>query len=156
MPSHSTDGALLTELAHVLARVQGQLEEATQELADPAGLTAARWQVLRAVNGAPAPASQIARALGLTRQAVQQTADALEANGLIRFRANPHHKRAKLIEATALGRQRLAAVQARQVAWANRLARRLGREFLDASIEGVRALGAELERERARRVARKG
>jgi len=151
MASHSIDGALLTELVTVLPRVQGQLEEAARKLAEPSSLTAARWLVLSAVECAPASAAQVARAIGLTRQAVQQTADALEGDGLIQFRANPRHKRAKLIEATALGRQRFAAVQARQIAWANRLAKRLGRASLDASLRGVRALAAELARDSARR-----
>jgi DNA-binding MarR family transcriptional regulator len=151
MASHSVTGALLTALANELARVHGQLDEAAQTLADPSGLTAARWQVLSAVASAPAPAAQVARVMGLTRQAVQQTADALEAEGLIRYRANPNHKRAKLIEATALGRQRLGAAQARQVAWANRLGKRLGRGLLEDCLSGVRAIGAELTRDRARR-----
>lgn len=151
MASHSIDGGLLTELAFELARLQSQLDEAAQLLAEPSGLTAARWQVLSAVAGAPAPAAQVARTMGLTRQAVQQTADALEAEGLIQYRANPNHKRAKLIEATALGRQRLATAQARQIAWANRLGKRLGRSALQASLAGIRAIGAELARDRARR-----
>jgi DNA-binding MarR family transcriptional regulator len=151
MASHSIDGGLLTELAIELARVQSQLDELAQMLAEPAGLTAARWQVLSAVARVPAPAAHVARSMGLTRQAVQQTADALEAEGLIQYRANPNHKRAKLIEATALGRQRLAAAQARQVAWANRLGKRLGRAALEASLVGIRALGTELARDRARR-----
>lgn len=155
MASHSIDGALLTQLTVELARVQGQLEEAAQTLADPSGLTAARWQVLSAVSAAPAPAAQVARTIGLTRQAVQQTADALEAESLIQYRANPHHKRAKLIEATSLGRQRLAAVEARQVAWANRLAKRIGRATLETTSSGVRALAAEFARESARRAERR-
>jgi DNA-binding MarR family transcriptional regulator len=155
MASHSIDGTLLTELTRELARVQGQLDELAQLLAEPSNLTAARWQVLRAVDGAPAPAAQVARAMGLTRQAVQQTADALEAEGLIQYRANPNHRRAKLIEATALGRQRLAAVQARQIAWANRLGKRLGRASLEASLGGIRTIGVELAKDRARRAAAK-
>jgi len=151
MASHSIDGALLTELALELARVQGQLEDAAHRLAEPSGLTAARCQLLWAVASAPAPAAQVARTMGLTRQAVQQPADALEAEGLIQYRANPHHKRAKLIEATTLGRQRLAAAQARQIAWANRLGKRFGRASLEAWLAGVRAIGAELGRDRARR-----
>lgn len=151
MASHSIDGGLLTELALELARAQSQLDEAAQRLAEPSGLTAARWQVLGAVASAPAPAAQVARTIGLTRQAVQQTADALEAEGLIQYRANPNHKRAKLIEATSLGRQRLAAAQARQIVWANRLGKRLGRASLEACLAGIRAIGAELARDRARR-----
>ena len=154
MGSHSIDGALLTQLTAELGRLQGQLEDAAQLLSEPSGLTAARSQVLSAVTRVPAPAAHVARAIGLTRQAVQQTADALEADGLIQYRANPQHKRAKLIEATALGRQRLAAVEARQVAWANRLGKRLGRASLETTLEGARALGVELARERARRAGK--
>lgn len=155
MASHSIDGALFTELSLELGRLQSQLAEATQRLAEPSSLTSARWQVLSAVHAAPAPAAQVARLMGLTRQAVQQTADVLEAEGLIQYRANPNHKRAKLIEATLLGRQRLAAVRARQVAWANRLGKRIGRASLQASREGIRVIGAELARDRARRAAAK-
>src|SRR5690606_23251823 len=77
-----------------------------EELARPAGLTAARWQVLGAVLTEPLTVSGIARAMGITRQSVQRIADLLVDQGLAEYRTNPAHRRAKLLAPTAAGRAR--------------------------------------------------
>lgn len=73
----------------------------------PLGLTSARWQILGAVVQAdrPQPVAWLARDLGANRQNVQRIINDLEADGLISFEANPHHKRAQLVVLTAKGRQ---------------------------------------------------
>ena len=54
----------------------------------------------------PLPVSAIARDMGITRQAVQRTADVLVERGLADYRDNPAHRRAKLVALTAAGRER--------------------------------------------------
>ena len=80
-------------------RLNGQLLAVAEELARPVGLTAAWWQVLGAALGEPQSVSEIARAMGLTRQSVQRIADLLVERGLAAYADNPAHRRAKLVHA---------------------------------------------------------
>lgn len=70
------------------------------------GLTSARWLVLGAVAlaAAPIPVAQIARNMGLTRQAVQRLTNEMSAAGLVELRDNPRHRRARVVVLTAEGR----------------------------------------------------
>ncbi|NEC75896.1 MarR family transcriptional regulator, partial [Streptomyces rochei] len=59
---------LLSRAAVGVFRLNGRFLAVAEELARPAGLTAARWQVLGAVLSEPLPVSGIAREMGITRQ----------------------------------------------------------------------------------------
>lgn len=122
----SPAGDAFSALAIRALRLAGLLTAAGDALAAPAGQSSARWQVLAAVEEAPATVAHIARALGLARQSVQRVADLLEADGLAAYRRNPEHARAMLLELTARGRSTLAAIQRAQRAWADRLGAALG------------------------------
>src|SRR3546814_9282310 len=73
----------LSRLVLTVFRLNGGLLEAGDALVRDIGLTSARWQVLgaSAEHGAPQTVSQIARTMGLTRQAVQRVADDLHRAG---------------------------------------------------------------------------
>lgn len=138
-------GALLSEAVVLVFRANGLLLGAGDELAAPSGLTSARWQVLGVIDHGPATQSEVARIMGLTRQSVRETAAALEAERLIGLEDNPHHRRARLMAITELGRRRLREVEARQAAWANRIAARLPRTTLATLVAGMQQLGEALE-----------
>ena len=101
----------ITDLVLETFRLNGRLLASGDALVADLGLTSARWQVIGAMALSPMPLSvaQIARNMGLTRQAVQRLANEMEADGLMRFAPNPHHQRAKLVVLTAarLGKARL-------------------------------------------------
>lgn len=118
-------GYAFSELLIEIFRANGAALAAGDVLTAPVGLTSARWQVMGAIGETPATVSHVARAMGLTRQSVQQVADALERDGFVVYRDNPHHKRAKLIALTNSGAKALAEVEARHALWANRLAKKL-------------------------------
>ena len=130
-PRRTPAGDAFSGLAFRILRVAASLEAAGDALARPAGQTAARWQVLAAIEGEPASVAGIARALGLARQSVQRVADALEAGGLVAYEDNPRHRRARLVRLTPEGRSALLRIQAAQAPWADRLGGRLGAERLD-------------------------
>jgi DNA-binding MarR family transcriptional regulator len=109
-------------------RLNGQFLAVAEELAKPAGLTAAWWQVLGAVLGEPLPVSGIARAMGITRQSVQRIADLLVDKGLAEYRPNPAHRRAKLLAPTAEGRAAVSRIGPGHAAFADRLVRAYGDE----------------------------
>jgi hypothetical protein len=68
---------LLSAASITTFRLNGQFLALAEELARPAGLTVAWWQVLGAVLGEPLPVAGIAREMGLARQSVQRVADIL-------------------------------------------------------------------------------
>ena len=103
-PGESRDA--VTDLVLEVFRLNGELIAMGDAMVAEIGLTSARWQVLGAIalSNTPLPIAQIARNMGLTRQAVQRVANELEAEGFVRFAPNPHHQRAKLCPAHAQGR----------------------------------------------------
>ncbi|GAB3158594.1 MarR family transcriptional regulator [Micromonospora sonneratiae] len=145
MAQLTPSGSALSELVIEVFRANGLLLAAGDDLARPVGLTSARWQVLGVIDHEPSTVSEVARVMGLTRQSVQQTADALARDGLITFEDNPRHRRAKLITLTARGRAALDYVEQRQAEWANRLADRVTLDELRAATRTLRGLARELE-----------
>lgn len=136
-PRLTAAGAAFTELVLAVFRLNGLLLTAGDRLAAPSSLTSARWQVLGVVDHAPVTVAHVARTMGLKRQSVQQTADALVRDGFVVQRDNPHHRRARLIALTPAGRRALRAVEARHAAWANRLATRVDLDALRATVAAL-------------------
>src|SRR5271156_1832795 len=104
-------------------RLNGQLIDAGNRLVRDNGLTSAWWQVLGALDLSPVPlpVAHIARNMGLSRQSVQRVAGLLAEKGLVRFEANPHHQRAKLVVLTRQGSAAVKAAEERQRPWAREM-----------------------------------
>jgi DNA-binding MarR family transcriptional regulator len=115
----SEAGTVLTDIVLAVFRLNGDFLEAAEGIAAPAGITAARWQVLGAILDQPKSVAEIARHMGLARQSVQRLADILVREGLAAYAANPVHKRAKLVRLTASGRGAINRLAERQHTWAN-------------------------------------
>ncbi|MEU9266284.1 MarR family transcriptional regulator [Streptomyces sp. NPDC048251] len=136
---------LLSRSALGVFRLNGQFLAVAEELAGPAGLTAARWQVLGAVLGDPLPVSGIARAMGITRQSVQRVADLLVEHGLAEYRPNPAHRRAKLLAPTEAGRAAVARIDPGHEALADRLAEAFGQAELAEAVHVLERLSKVLD-----------
>ncbi|HEY9621529.1 MAG TPA: MarR family transcriptional regulator [Crinalium sp.] len=145
MSEPSANGSAFTELILEVFRLNGLLLEAGDRLTHPVGLSSARWQVLGVVEHQPTPVAHVARMMGLTRQSVQQTADALASDGFITYTDNPHHRRAKLMTITLKGRKALDYVQQCQVDWANQVSETFSLEALETAITVLRQLRKSLE-----------
>jgi DNA-binding MarR family transcriptional regulator len=137
----------ITELVLETFRLNGRLLVSGDALVADLGLSSARWQVLGAMALSPVPLSvaQIARNMGLTRQAVQRLANEMEADGLLRFAPNPHHQRAKLVLLTAAGKTAFAAAMKRQAAWAAALGRGFVARDIAAAATTLRTIRRRLE-----------
>ncbi len=146
-PAHTPQGARLTELILDVFKLNGRLLGAGDQLVAGLGLTGARWQVLGALAfcGAAQPVANIARAMGLTRQAVQRVVNELEAEGFLTFAPNPHHQRAKLVALSKSGTRAFQAASKRQVPWANQLARRIPVRDIRTALGVVREVTLRLE-----------
>ncbi|NEE09174.1 MarR family transcriptional regulator [Streptomyces sp. SID7499] len=126
-------------------RLNGQFLAVAEELARPAGLTAAWWQVLGAVLGEPLPVSGIARAMGITRQSVQRIADLLVERELAEYRPNPAHRRAKLLAPTDEGRAAIRRIDPGHAAFADRLAEAFGEADLAEAVRLLERLSTVLD-----------
>jgi DNA-binding MarR family transcriptional regulator len=133
-------GDAFSALVARIFRLNGLLAAAGDAHSRPAGPSSARWQVLAMLEGEPVTVAGIARVLGLARQSVQRIADLLEADGLVRYVDNPRHRRARLAELTGEGRATLAAIQAAQRPWANRVGGVVGERDLRRAAETLDAL----------------
>src|SRR6266568_6514476 len=121
--TRTAEGGAATEVVLETFRVNGLLLAAGNRLAARERLTPARWQVLGAVAlaGRPLTVPQIARRMGLTRQAVQASVNLLLADAMVETGENLDHRRSPLIALTEVGRQKYAAVDRRQIRWINEL-----------------------------------
>jgi len=139
--------AAVTELVLEVLRLNGRLITSGDALVAKIGLTSARWQVLGAIaiQASPLPVVRIADAMGLARQSVQRTVDALEHGGIVTFRPNPHHKRAKLVALTAKGSALYRSAMRLQKPWATKLAASLDTASLDITRSVLRTLRTRLE-----------
>jgi DNA-binding MarR family transcriptional regulator len=136
---------LLSRSALGVFRLNGQFLAVAEELARPAGLTAAWWQVLGAVLTEPLPVSGIARAMGITRQSVQRVADLLVDKRLAEYRPNPAHRRAKLLAPTEEGRAAIARIHPGHAAFADRLAEAYGEAELAEAVRVLERLSKVLD-----------
>jgi len=143
-PQHE-DANEFTRLILTIFQLNGQLIEAGDRLCAPVDLSSARWQVLGVVEHGPAPVAHVARMMGLARQSVQQTANALERGGMIEYRENPHHRRAKLMCLTPAGREALDYVQTRLTEWSTRIQSELDPDSLTTALALLRQVGDILE-----------
>lgn len=119
-------------LAPIIADIYelaGRLRTRGETIAAAVGQTQARWQVLSAASSEP-PLSvpQIARRLGVTRQAVQRIADLLAEEDLAAFADNPDHKASPHLVPTKTGQEILGRLTK---------AARAGHQELAAALDGI-------------------
>jgi DNA-binding MarR family transcriptional regulator len=137
----------LTDLVLEIFRLNGRLIAAGDALVAKIGLTSARWQVLGAIamQANALPVVRLADAMGLTRQSVQRIVDALAQEGIVAFRPNPHHRRAKLVALTARGAALYRSAMRLQRPWAATLAASLDAASLETTLGVLKALRARLD-----------
>lgn len=138
-----------TELVLEIFRLNGELIAMGDALVGELGLTSARWQVVGAIALArtPLPIAQIARNMGLTRQAVQRVANDLEGEGFIRFAPNPNHQRAKLALLTRKGETAYAAAMARWEPKAQALSGGTSLKDIETSLATLRRVRQHLSKD---------
>ena len=145
--ARTAEGNAATRVVLETFRLNGLLLAAGSRLAAAERLTPARWQVLGALAlaGRPLTVPQIARRMGLTRQAVQASVNRLLADALVEARGNLDHRRSPLIALTERGSHTYAAVDQRQARWINELSAGLELTDLAAATRALRELGDKLE-----------
>lgn len=135
------------DLVIEVSRLHGELLDAGDRLVADVGLTSARWQVLAAIQAAPVPQSvaQLARNMGLTRQAVHRIVDDLEADRHVVLVDNPHHARARLVVMTKAGSEAYREALGRHKPFTEELAAALNPEELAVATRVIRTIRARLD-----------
>lgn len=131
----TAEGRALTELILTVFRANGRLLRAGDAFGKDLGLTAARWQVMGAVDHNAKTVAQIAREFELTRQGVLWVVQALVKDGLLELADNPDHRRAKLVRFTPRGREVYDAMDARQKLWVNKVGAMFGADRIRETAE---------------------
>lgn len=140
MPDRRTARAeAFTDLILEVFNFRGELERHGKRIVRPFGQTPTRWLVLGGIDEAPRTVPQIARRMGVTRQAVQRVADQLVKDGLADFDDNPDHRRSSLLTLTTRGGRVLSRINAAQAGWSNAVAETLALEDLRAAIRTIKA-----------------
>ena len=144
--NRSIEGSLVTDVIIETFKLGGALVTEGDRMCAPLGLTSARWKVLGALmySDQPLTVSQIARNMGLTRQAVQTLVNGLCDTGLIELLENPDHKRAKLAELTSEGKSVYQQMESIQIPWANQLGSLVSQDDLEATLRTLRTLSSAL------------
>ncbi len=138
----TANAELLRQFILDLLRLEGALRRHTEGLTAEQSETPARWKVLTAAGCDVHTVPQIARRMGLTRQAVQRIANQLTEDGLAKFVENPDHRSSPILELTDDGRELDDAICDAHARWSNRVSRKLDPRKLETAI---RLMGELLE-----------
>lgn len=114
LPGGLPPGQAFQRLVGEIFRLNGALLAAGERFGHDLGISPARWQTIATLRDGPLTVSQIARRLGLARQSVQRTVNLLLAEGLVRTRPNPAHRRAPLVMLSRRGRAMMGTLRERQ------------------------------------------
>jgi DNA-binding MarR family transcriptional regulator len=114
----------LTDLIRAVIRMNATVQKSGTRLMKGTGITNARWQTLSDLFALekPVTVSELARYMGLTRQAVQRLADDMARDGLVEFAVNSGDARAMHLLLTEVGKAAYDDALEREWQWANAIA----------------------------------
>lgn len=144
---HTREGQLFTDIVLEVFKLNGLLVTEGDELTKALGMTSARWKVLGALAYAAEPmtVSQIAHSMGQTRQGVQRLSDAMEKAGILSYKDNPNHKKAKLVTLTPKGEAIFQQLEEKQIPWANTRSAGIKEPDLKIALDVLKKMGRKLE-----------
>lgn len=144
----SQKGPVFTDIVLEVFKLGGLLVSEGDRMGSEYGITSARWKVLGAVSlaGKPQTVPQIARSMGLTRQAVQRLVDAMHKDELLLFHDNPDHKRAKLISLSNRGQEVFSRLYDKQSGWAIDCSTGITEAELETTLSVLRRISGAMDR----------
>jgi DNA-binding MarR family transcriptional regulator len=146
--NESQKGQVFTEILLEVFKLGGLLTTEGDRMGQEYGVTSARWKILGALflAGVPQTVPQIARRMGLTRQAVQRLVDAMQKDGLLLFHQNPGHKRAKLIDLTDSGKEIFFKLDEKQSIQANADSSSIPQDDLETTLSVLKQISDTIDR----------
>jgi DNA-binding MarR family transcriptional regulator len=139
----------LTDLIRTVIRLNATVQKSGTRLMRGTGITNARWQTLSELFALDClvTVSELARHMGLTRQAIQRLADEMASDGLVEFVANPGDARAMHLSLTAAGRAAYHDALEREWQWANAIAADFDAEQIDRAVVLLEAITQKMQTE---------
>ncbi|MCL6417699.1 MarR family transcriptional regulator [Aestuariirhabdus sp. Z084] len=139
-------GELFTQLTLEVFKLSGMLSNDGDQLTKEFGITSSRWKILGALDISPTPltVSEIGRAMGQSRQAVQRLVDVMVKDDLLHLVDNPNHKRAKLIELAPKGSEVCQQLYQKWIPEAERHAQALSAEELKVTLAVIQKIAISL------------
>ena len=144
----SQKAPVFTEIVLEVFKLGGFLVSEGDQMGFEYGITSARWKILGALSlaGEPQTVPQIARSMGLTRQAVQRLVDAMHEDELLLFHENPGHKRAKLISLSERGEEIFSKLYEKQSGWAINCSTGVTKAELETTLSVLRRISDSIDR----------
>ncbi|WP_027852597.1 MarR family winged helix-turn-helix transcriptional regulator [Marinobacterium litorale] len=144
----SRKGPVFTEVVLEVFKLGGLLVSEGDRMGSEYGISSARWKVLGAIalSSGPQTVPQIARSMGLTRQAVQRLVDAMKNDDLLLLHENPEHKRAKLITLSEHGKAVYSKLDEKQSRWAVERSTGVSKAELETTLSVLKRISDALER----------
>ncbi len=136
---------LLRQFILDMLQLDGALRSHAEGMTAMHGQTPARWKVLTAAGCDVRTVPQIARRMGLTRQAVQRIANKLVDDGLATFVDNPDHRGSSILQLTDEGTVIDDAISDRHARWSNQVVRKLDERKMKVALEAIHDLLACVE-----------
>jgi DNA-binding MarR family transcriptional regulator len=123
-PQKTPASNAFTDLIRAVLRTNATVQKSGTRLMRGTGITNARWQLLSELFALEqrVTVSELARHLGVTRQAIQRLADDMARDGLVEFVKNPGDARAMHLLLTEAGKARYYEAQECEWQWTNAIA----------------------------------
>jgi DNA-binding MarR family transcriptional regulator len=139
----------LTDLIRTVLRMNATVQKSGTRLMRGTGITNARWQTMSELCGLEklVTVSELARHMGLTRQAVQRLADDMASDGLVKFVANPSDARAMHLLLTEAGKAAYEDTLEREWQWANAIAKDFDAEQITCAVTLLEAITKKIQLE---------
>jgi DNA-binding MarR family transcriptional regulator len=137
----------LSDLIRTVIRMNATVQKSGTRLMRGTGITNARWQMLTELFALEkrVTVSELARHMGLTRQAVQRLADDTARDGLVEFTENPSDARAMHLLLTESGRAMYHDALEREWKWANGIAEGFGVEEIKHAVALLEAITQKIQ-----------
>jgi DNA-binding MarR family transcriptional regulator len=139
----------LTDLIRAVLRMNATVQKSGTRLMRGTGMTNARWQTISELSALekPVTVSELARHMGLSRQAVQRLTDDMAGDGLVEFVHNPGDARAMHLLLTAAGKVAYDETLEREWKWANAMAKDFDAEQLAAAVTLLETITQKMQTE---------
>ncbi|MAF84671.1 MAG: MarR family transcriptional regulator [Gammaproteobacteria bacterium] len=146
MPGERNKKQVLGYLLEECSAIHRNLTTTVRDLTRDSGVTAAQWGILGVFAGPKGPftVAEAARRINQSRQSVHGVADLLSEKGLIEYRSDPNHRRAKLVLITAQGRTLLRKLRTRQTRWTRQVAKDLKIKDINTALRSIRQIHQHL------------
>jgi DNA-binding MarR family transcriptional regulator len=132
----------LTDLIRTVLRMNTTVQKSGTRLMRGTGITNARWQILSELSAFEkrVTVSELARHMGLTRQAIQRITDDMASDGLVEFVENLGDARAMHLLVTEAGKATYDEALEREWQWTNAIAEDFDAEQIARAVTLLEAI----------------